>query len=131
VDPRCLPNLRIIAGLPQPFTAKQAADAGIKGGDTCYKYLRWGWLAKDGSAFSLSAKFPRLEAVSPTGLTSPTRPTRPTSPFETPAKATRAELQSSLADALKGRDHALAQGRETIVEMYQQQIDKLEKQIGS
>jgi hypothetical protein len=46
-----------------------------------------------------------------------------------PTEAATADLEKKLADACKQRDQARSAGRETIVEMFQKEIDDLQAQI--
>lgn len=45
------------------------------------------------------------------------------------SKANREDLERKLADALKQRDHARSNGRDTMVDLFQKDIDALEAQL--
>jgi hypothetical protein len=47
------------------------------------------------------------------------------------APADRAKLESDLAAALKQRDHARQNGRDSIVEIFQRDIDNIESKLAS
>lgn len=121
VDPRSIPNLRLGAKLPEPFRAVDLEHAGIKGANTMYTWMHKGWVVRrpDGK-YVRTAKYPKLDGAA-----------APSEVVAVPAKnPDRATLQTKLDAALKQRDQALAAGRETIVELYQREVDKLSALLG-
>ncbi len=121
--------IKIAFKLKEPFGPTDLARAaGImksSAGSSITRWLSRGWIAKSGYG-----EYNRTPAFGNSDQTSPTSPTSQTSPTPAPAKS-RADLERKLADACKQRDHAREQGRETMVEIFQKDIDRLEAQLAS
>ncbi len=117
VDPRSIKSLQIIATLKEPFSAIDVRDAiGIKGNGAVYRYEAQGFLTRtEPGRYIRSKNFPKL---APAGAPPPVQPVE-----------TRASLEKKLSQALKERDQARNNGRESIVDIFQRDIDRIERQL--
>lgn len=114
------PDVCAVARLAEPFTAPQLSKAT---GDTLkraqnvlFRFKQRGFVTGTGDLgqYRRTSKFPHPAAP-------PVEKIRPT--------VTRTDLEKKLQDALKQRDHARENGRDSIVEMFQKEIDQLQAQL--
>ena len=114
--------IAIVAKLPEPFgltdLAKTAGMLKNSAASSINRMAAKGLVTKVGyGAYKRTGKFP--------GGTSSADPHNSAS-----TKQDRAALEKRLNDALKQRDHARENGRDTIVEVFQKEIDQLQAQLG-
>lgn len=108
-----------VARLAEPFTApalsKATGDSLKRAQNVLFRFKKRGFVVGTGDLgqYRRTAKFPQPAP--------PVEKIRPT--------VTRTDLEKKLADACKQRDHARENGRDSIVEMFQKEIDQLEAQL--
>lgn len=122
--PETLQVAALVADLPEPFTAPDVSRVAKidskRGQNFITQSFVKGWITRlEQGRYSKTKAFPQ-----PTSI-------KAAAPVTAPKPAgTRAELEAKLAAALKQRDHANANGREQIAEIYQKEIEQLETQLG-
>lgn len=114
----------LVLALTQPFgrvdvqTVLNVTEKAASGVVTRWKAR--GWLRSIGyNKYERTAKFPGAKAMG----AKPEPAAKPS--------ANREQLEAALKDACKQRDHARSNGRDTMVEMFQKDIDRIEQELES
>lgn len=120
--------------LPEPFGAREmmvalGADKIKTGSNVVDNWARRGWLVRVGvGRYKRGKTFGKVGASPPAARAAVALDKAAPAPVAA-APAGADKLRSELANALKQRDHARANGRDALVEMFQETVDKLEEQL--